>query len=55
MKLAKQYYRLSDGTRKINCYHIAISKKALDDAGLNPKDDYKLKIKKGKIIIERKQ
>lgn len=55
VKLAKQYYWLKDGTKKLNCYHIAINKKILDDANINDDAELNIKAKKGKIIIERNE
>ena len=52
MKLARQYYRLADGSKKINCYHIAITKKMLEQANINENAELNLKIKNKKIIIE---
>ena len=53
VKLAKQYYRTSDGNKKVNGYHIRISKKALEEAELNENDNFELKVEKGKIIIQK--
>lgn len=54
-KLAKQYYRLKDGTKKLNCYHIAITKNILESANIKDDVDLNIKTKKGKIIIEEKR
>lgn len=53
VKLAKQYYRLADGTKKINCYHVAISKQMLKDARIDENSKIKITAEKNKIIIER--
>lgn len=52
-RLSKQYYRTANGDKKINCYHISIPKMLLKQASLNGNDDFELKAKKNKIIIER--
>ena len=53
VRLSKQYYRTANGDKKINCYHISIPKMLLKQASLNGNDDFELKAKKNKIIIER--
>lgn len=52
VKLAKQYYRLMDGTKKINCYHITITKSILEKANINEDAELNIKVKHKKIIIE---
>ena len=55
VKLAKQYYKLADNSKKINCYHITITKEILNKS--NIADDTELNIipKNKKIIIEEKR
>lgn len=54
MKLAKQYYRLANGDKKVNCYHATITKQNLKDACINEKAEIIIKAEKGKIIIQEK-
>ena len=52
VKLSKQYYRLMDGSKKVNCYHLTISKSVLEKANINENAELSIKTKHKKIIIE---
>ena len=54
-KLAKQYYRLADGSKKINCYHVTISKEILNKAKIDENAELKIYTKNKKIIIEKEK
>lgn len=55
VKLAKQYYRLADGSKKINCYHVTISKEILSKAKIDENAELKIYTKNKKIIIEKEE
>lgn len=52
-KLNKQCYYNKDGVKKVNCYHIIITKRQLEQTNINEDDDIKICVKKNKIIIEK--
>ena len=52
MKLIKQKYYNANGEEKINCYHINICKKVVDETDLKDKE-IKVYAKDNKIIIEK--
>lgn len=52
-KIIKQKYYNKDGTSKVNCYHITITKFILEAAGIKDDDDVIVYAKDGKIIIEK--
>ena len=54
MKLVPQKYYTASGVTKVNCYKINISKKYLEEAGINEKDDLKINVEGNKIIITKK-
>lgn len=53
-KLIKQVRYTKDGTPKINCYHVNISKEILNKSGLKEDDDIIAIAKNKKIIIKKK-
>lgn len=53
MRLVAQKYYTASGVAKINCYKLNISKKHLDEAGINEKDDLKVYVEENKIIIKK--
>jgi len=53
-KFSKQHYITNNGERKINCYHINISRFVVEDSGIKDTDELKIYSKDGKIIIEKK-
>jgi len=55
VKLAKQYYRLVDGAKKVNCYHLNISKDTIKKANIDENAELSIKIKHKKLIIEEKK
>ena len=52
-KLTKQYYMTLKGEKKVNCYHINLSKEIIKEANISEDDDLKIYAKNDKIIIER--
>ena len=54
MKLVQQKYYTASGEAKINCYKLAISKKHLEDAGIDEKDELEVYVEGNKIIIRKK-
>jgi len=52
-RLNKQYYYTKNGEKKINCYHITITKNQLIDAEIDSEKEIKISIKNKKIIIEQ--
>lgn len=54
-KLNKQVYYNSKGEKKINCYHIIVSKEIVAKAGINEDDEIEVKAKDKKIIVEKKE
>lgn len=54
-KLNKQVYYNSKGEKKINCYHIIVSKEIVAKAGINEDDEIEVKAKGKKIIVEKKE
>ena len=55
MKLVQQKYYTASGEAKINCYKLAISKKYLEEAGIDEKDDLEVFVEENKIIIRKKK
>lgn len=55
MKLVQQKYYTASGEAKVNCYKLAISKKHLEEAGIDEKDDLEAYVEKNKIIIRKKK
>ena len=54
MKLVHQKYYTASGEAKVNCYKLAISKKHLEDAGIDEKDELEVYVEGNKIIIRKK-
>lgn len=54
MKLVQQKYFTASGEAKVNCYKLAISKKYIEEAGIDEKDDLKIYVEGNKIIIKKK-
>jgi hypothetical protein len=54
-KLNKQVYYNSKGEKKINCYHIIVSKEIVAKAGINEDDEIEVKAQGKKIIVEKKE
>lgn len=54
-KLNKQVYYNPKGEKKVNCYHIIVSKKIVAQAGINEDDEIEVKAKDKKIIVEKKE
>ena len=55
MKLVQQKYYTASGETKVNCYKLAISKKYLEEAGIDEKDDLEVFVEGNKIIIRKKK
>jgi len=55
LKLVQQKYYTASGEAKINCYKLAISKKYLEEAGIDEKDDLEVFVEGNKIIIRKKK
>lgn len=55
MKLVQQKYYTASGEVKVNCYKLAISKKHLEEAGIDEKDDLEVFVEGNKIIIRKKK
>lgn len=53
-KLNKIYYYTSKKEKKLNCYHIILSKEMVKKAGLGENEELNIKAENGKIIIEKK-
>ena len=54
-KLAKSYYKLSDGGRRLNSYIWAIPKVLIGGSGMDPDKDVHGFEKDGKIILEQEK
>ena len=54
MKLVKQKYFNASGEEKVNCYKLNISKKYLQDAGINEDDDLEVYVEGNKIVVIKK-
>ena len=54
-KLVKMKYKTLGGDVKINTYNATISKKIVEESGLDPEEEITVKAEKGKIIIEKKK
>ena len=50
-KIVKQKYTKADGTKEIYSYLIPVSKKKIEESGINTDKEIKVEIKEGKIII----
>jgi len=55
LKLVQQKYYTASGEAKVNCYKLAISKKYLEEAGIDEKDDLEVFVEGNKIIIRKKK
>lgn len=55
MKLVQQKYYTASGEAKVNCYKLAISKKHLEEAGIEETDDLEVYVEGNKIIIRKKK
>lgn len=54
-KLNKQVYYNSKGEKKINCYHIIVSKEVVAKAGFNDDDEVEVRAVGKKIVVEKKE
>lgn len=54
-KLAKSYYKLADGGRRLNSYMWAIPKALVEQAGIDPDKDIHAFQEHGKIILEQEK
>ena len=54
-KLVKMKYKTLGGDVKINTYNATISKKIVEESGLDPEKEITVKAENGKIIIEQKK
>ena len=54
-KLAKSYYKLADGGRRLNSYIWAIPKALIAESGIDPDKDVHAFQKDGKIILEQEK
>lgn len=54
-KLNKQVYYNSKGEKKINCYHIVVSKEIVAKAGIEADDEIEIKAVGKRIIVEKKE
>ena len=52
-KLAKSYYKLADGGRRLNSYMWAIPKALVEQSGIDPDKDIHAFQEHGKIILEQ--
>lgn len=52
-KLTKQMYYKADGTKRINCYKVAISKEIVKKSKIQDNDEIKISAGENKIIIEK--
>lgn len=52
-KLTKQYYFKRNGERRINCYHINLSKDIINKTNIQEQDELKISVIDNKIIIEK--
>ena len=52
-RMSRMYYHTSKGEKKLNCYHIPISKEIVEEAKLE-NVQLKIRAENGKIIIEKK-
>ena len=55
MKLVQQKYYTASGEAKVNCYKLAISKKHLEEAEINEKDELEVYVEGNKIIVKKKK
>lgn len=53
-KLNKQYYYTSKGEKKINCYHIIVTKDILKKAGIEEDDELSIYADYGTIVVAKK-
>ena len=54
-KLAKSYYKLADGGRRLNSYIWAIPKALVEQSGIDPDKDIHAFQEHGKIILEQEK
>ena len=54
-KLAKSYYKLADGGRRLNSYIWAIPKALIAESGIDPDKDVHTFQENGKIILEQEK
>lgn len=52
-KLTKQMYYKADGSKRINCYKVAISKEIVKQANIQDDEEIKVYAGENKIIIEK--
>mgnify|MGYP004479700957 FL=1 len=52
-KLTKQMYFKADGSKRINCYKVAISKEIVKQANIQDDEEIKIYAGENKIIIEK--
>ena len=52
-KLAKNYYRLANGEKRINCYMANIPKEVVGKTNITDDDEIKIYAEDDKIIIEK--
>lgn len=52
-KLTKQMYYKADGSKRINCYKVAIPKDIVKQANIQDDDEIKVYAGENKIIIEK--
>lgn len=52
-KLTKQMYYKADGSKRINCYKVAISKEIVKQANIQDDEEIKIYAVENKIIIEK--
>lgn len=55
MKLVRQKYFNASGEAKVNCYKLTISKKLINDAGIEEHDDLEAYVEGDKIVIKKKK
>lgn len=52
-RLNKQHYMTNKGEKKVNCYHVTISKEVLNKTNIKDTDEINVYAKDNKIIIEK--
>ena len=52
-KFNKQYYFTKDREKKLQCVKVIVSKKLLEEAGIEVDAEIKVYVKDNKIIIEK--
>jgi len=53
-KLNKQYYYTANHEKKLNCYHINLTKDIVSKAGFEDEDELIVYEHYGKVVIEKK-